>query len=96
VQVVGDYAYVADGSSGLQIFDVSQFQTSTNLVIASDATRLEGDEGLTPFTFTVTRTGDTTGITSARWAVTGTGDNPANAADFGGLLPFGRVDFASG
>ncbi|MDH6083979.1 Calx-beta domain-containing protein [Umezakia ovalisporum] len=97
VQVVGDYAYVADGLSGLQIFDVSEFRTLTNLAIApTNATPLEGDAGLTPFTFTVTRTGDTTSITSATWAVTGTGNNPANAGDFGGLLPSGRVDFASG
>jgi hypothetical protein len=97
VQVLGDYAYVADGSSGLQIFDVSEFRTPTNLAIApTNATPLEGDAGLTPFTFTVTRTGDTTGINSATWAVTGTGNNPANAGDFGGLLPFGRVDFAPG
>ncbi|QOV22627.1 beta strand repeat-containing protein, partial [Anabaenopsis elenkinii] len=62
-----------------------------------DATRLEGNEGLTPFTFTVTRRGDTTGTSSANWAVTGTGENPANADDFaGGVFPSGTVTFAPG
>ncbi|MDH6097941.1 Ig-like domain-containing protein [Anabaenopsis sp. FSS-46] len=97
VQVVGDYAYVADGLSGLQIFDVSEFRTSTNLAIApTNATPLEGDAGLTPFTFTVTRSGDTTGTSTANWAVTGTGVNRATANDFAGtVLPSGTVEFAA-
>ncbi|MDH6099210.1 hypothetical protein NWP21_10235, partial [Anabaenopsis sp. FSS-46] len=45
---------------------------------------------------TVTRTGNTTGISTANWAVTGTGSNPANAADFGASLPTGTVTFAPG
>ncbi|MDH6082323.1 Ig-like domain-containing protein, partial [Umezakia ovalisporum] len=68
-----------------------------SLAIApASAIRLEGNEGLTPFTFTVTRTGDTTGIISANWVVTGTGDNPANAQDFGETFPSGTVTFAPG
>jgi urease beta subunit len=68
-----------------------------SLAIApTSAIRLEGNEGLTPFTFTVTRTGDTTGISSANWAVTGTGANAATADDFGGTLPTGTVTFAAG
>ena len=50
----------------------------------------------TPFTFTVTRAGDTSGATTVSYAVTGTGVNPANAADFGGTLPSGTVTFAAG
>ncbi|MFB2736805.1 Ig-like domain-containing protein, partial [Umezakia ovalisporum] len=61
-----------------------------------NAERAEGNQGLTPFTFTVTRTGDTNVTSSANWAVTGTGDNPANAADFGGTFPSGTVTFAAG
>ncbi|WP_414521408.1 Calx-beta domain-containing protein, partial [Umezakia ovalisporum] len=62
----------------------------------ANAIRLEGNEGLTPFTFTVTRTGNTNVASSANWVVTGTGNNPANAADFGGTLPTGTVTFAVG
>ena len=65
-------------------------------IAATNATRAEGNEGLTPFTFTVTRTGDTTVTSSAEWAVTGTGDNPATADDFGGTLPTGTITFAAG
>ncbi|WP_414521375.1 cohesin domain-containing protein, partial [Umezakia ovalisporum] len=65
-------------------------------IATTSATRLEGNEGLTPFTFTVTRTGNTNVASSANWVVTGTGNNPANAADFGGTLPTGTVTFAVG
>ncbi|MDH6098425.1 hypothetical protein NWP21_06125 [Anabaenopsis sp. FSS-46] len=97
VQVVGNYAYVADYEAGLQIIDVSQFtQASIGIVAPTNAVQSEGNEGTTPFTFTVTRIGDTTGTSSANWAVTGTGNNPANSADFGGTLPTGTVEFADG
>ena len=61
------------------------------------ASLAEGNSGSTPFTFTVTRSGVTTGASSAHWAVTGSGAAPANAADFtGGVLPSGTVSFAAG
>ena len=62
----------------------------------ASATKAEGNSGTTPFTFTVTRAGDTSGATTVTYAVTGTGANPANAADFGGTLPSGTVSFAAG
>ena len=69
-------------------------------IAAADATKAEGNTGSspsTPFTFTVTRTGLTTGTTTVYYAVTGSGSNAADAADFvGGLLPGGRVDFTTG
>jgi hypothetical protein len=65
-------------------------------IAAADAVKFEGNSGLTPFTFTVTRSGPTTGATSVNWAVTGSGANPANAADFGGTLPSGTLSFAAG
>ena len=59
-------------------------------------TRTEGNTGTTPFTFTVTRSGDTSGTTTVNYAVTGSGANAANAADFGGTFPSGIVTFADG
>ncbi|HSW91798.1 MAG TPA: hypothetical protein VLG09_04080 [Candidatus Saccharimonadales bacterium] len=57
----------------------------------------EGNAGQVDYVFTVSRTGDLTGTSSANWAVTGTGINPANATDFiGGVLPSGTVNFAIG
>jgi len=63
-------------------------------IAATSASKPEGQSGATPFTFTVTRTGDLSGAASALWAVTG----PAvNGADFtGGVLPTGTVSFAAG
>jgi hypothetical protein len=68
----------------------------TLAIAATDAEKPEGDSGTTPFTFTVTRSGDTSVATTVDYAVTGSVANPANAADFGGALPFGRVTFAIG
>ncbi|HEY8573270.1 type I secretion C-terminal target domain-containing protein [Phenylobacterium sp.] len=51
----------------------------------------------TIYQYTVTRTGDTSGTSSAQWSVMGTGANKADAADFvGGVLPAGTVTFAPG
>jgi cyclophilin family peptidyl-prolyl cis-trans isomerase len=71
-------------------------QSVTLAIAPTNALQPEGNEGLTPFTFTVTRTGDTSNISTANWAVTGTGENPANTEDFGGTLPTGTVTFAVG
>lgn len=70
--------------------------TVTELAIAAtDANKAEGNTGTTPFTFTVTRTGNISGASSADYAVTGSGADPADAADFGGTLPSGMVNFAA-
>ena len=66
-------------------------------IAAANASLNEGNSGSTAFTFTVTRTGNTTGASTAAFAVTGSGANPAAAADFtGGVLPTGTVSFAAG
>ncbi|HFA50381.1 MAG TPA: matrixin family metalloprotease, partial [Bacteroidetes bacterium] len=69
----------------------------TNLAIAAtSADKAEGNAGNTPFTFTVTRSGNTSGANDVDWAVTGSGANAADAADFGGALPSGMASFAAG
>ncbi len=79
-------------------FTLAQLLSPVTLSVAStDAVRLEGASGLTAFTFTVTRSGDTTTSSNANWAVTGSSVNAASAADFaGGVLPTGTVAFAAG
>ena len=62
-------------------------------ITAADAATPEGDGGTTAYTFTVTRTGDTSVATTVTYAVSGNG---ADAADFGGTLPSGTVSFADG
>jgi hypothetical protein len=66
-------------------------------IAATNANQTEGNSGTKAFTFTVTRTVNTTGTNAVNWAVTVSGTNPANAADFsGGILPSGIVTFAAG
>ena len=66
-------------------------------IAASDAVKVEDPRGVTPFTFVVTRTGDTSAAAVLSYAVTGSGPNPALPADFaGGSLPAGTVAFPAG
>ena len=59
--------------------------------------RPEGDSGATPFTFTVTRLGATSGFGTIGWQVSGTGPNSAIATDFAGFtLPGGTLTFNAG
>ncbi len=69
----------------------------TSLAIAPATSVLnEGNVGLTPFTFTVTRSGDTSVGITAQVDVTGSSANPANASDFGGTFPSQTVTFLAG
>lgn len=71
-------------------------QAATLVIVAADASKAEGNSGSTPFTFTVTRSGDTSGASSATWTVTGSGAHPADPADFtGGAFPTGTVSFGA-
>ncbi|MEZ6121772.1 MAG: Calx-beta domain-containing protein [Planctomycetaceae bacterium] len=67
----------------------------TSLAIAAtDADKVEGDSGLTAFTFTVTRTGSD--VTSVDYAVSAAASDPANAEDFeGGVFATGTVAFSA-
>jgi Ca2+-binding RTX toxin-like protein len=66
-------------------------------IAALSADKAEGRSGTTPFTFTVTRTGELGEASSVPWAVTGRGGSPATAGDFAGsVLPSGVVSFAAG
>jgi len=63
---------------------------------AVDAVRLEGSATTNPHTFVVTRSGNIASTFTVDWNVLGTGDNPVDAADFGGSLPSGSLTFAAG
>ncbi len=66
----------------------------TSLSIAATcADQVEGDLGVTAFTFTVTRTGDLSGTASADWAVSGTDVNGIDFIPSEDLLEF--ADFGS-
>ncbi len=79
---------------GTIVDDDARFDIATD-----DALLAEGNSGTTDYTFTVTRSGDTSTGHSVRWAVVGDGATGAfaNAADFaGGTLASGRLAFGSG
>ncbi|MBE9241797.1 hypothetical protein IQ217_06405 [Synechocystis salina LEGE 00031] len=77
---------------------VSSSSTPVTLAIsATNGNQTEGNAGAKAFTFTINRSGSTTGTNNVNWEVTGTGNNPVNANDFvGGVLPSGVVSFAAG
>ncbi|WP_193369439.1 Calx-beta domain-containing protein [Pelagibius marinus] len=94
---------LSNPSAGAQIISVSAEGTILNddsappptvlAIAAEDAVKAEGDAGTTAYSFTVTRSGDTSGAESVDWAVSG---SDVNSADFGGSLPGGTVNFAAG
>ncbi len=62
-------------------------------ITAANAVKNEGNSGVTPFTFLISRTGDLSGVSSVTYTVSGSGANPADADDFGGVFPSGTVTF---
>ena len=95
--IVSNVATVQFGST---LYNVATGATSTApglAITASSAVKADSTSGTVPFTFTVTRSGNTAIASSATWTVTGSGTSPAVAADFaGGVLPSGTVSFAAG
>ena len=70
----------------------------TVLFVSADQVSVaEGAGGAeTVFTFTVTRSGNLSQVSSALWQAVSSGTTPANAADFGGVFPSGAVAFQAG
>ena len=92
---------LSNASGATQIITASAVGTIRNddvslAIAAVDADRVEGNLGTTPFEFTITRNGDTSGATSVDYQVVGSSSNPTDANDFGGILPGGTVTFAAG
>ncbi|MDH6070985.1 S8 family peptidase, partial [Umezakia ovalisporum] len=95
VDVSGDISHEADEGFSVTLSDaedaIINTDTAEGIILNDDvpatldiaplnAVQGEGDTGTTPFTFTVTRSGDTTGTSTVNWAVTLSGG--ADAADF--------------
>ncbi len=87
-----------DGSQGEEVWVLRPAIGSVSLSIAATSVnKNEGNASSTPFTFTITRSGDTSGATTVNYAVSGISITPAEASDFvGGVLPSGTVSFAAG
>ncbi len=84
----------ASATAGIANDDVA----SAVLSIAADAAWVaEGNTGATPYSFSITRGGNTAVAASAAWKVAGAAPYPTTASDFaGGLMPGGTISFAAG
>ena len=91
-----DAFFARIGSTNHVFFDPQTGPPPRLSIVTADSIKPEGNSGNALFTFTVTRSGNTTAAASVDYVVTGTGTNPADAVDFGGTLPSGTVNFASG
>ncbi|HYD65498.1 Calx-beta domain-containing protein, partial [Azospirillum sp.] len=96
---LGSEQYLAMRIQGVTTVDPSDFEFAEpggTVWVTADGMQHEGQSGTTPFTFTVTRAGDTSTSATVSYTVTGVGANPADATDFGGAMPSGTVSFAIG
>ncbi|WP_353860973.1 FG-GAP-like repeat-containing protein [Azospirillum formosense] len=102
IDPVGAITGADNVARGLILNDDSGSPPPKLSIAATSPAQVEGNSGSTPFTFTVTRSGDTSGISSVDYRVIGTilapgSESEANAADFvGGVFPKGTVTFAAG
>ena len=83
------YGAIGTGAATATILNDDSVPTLS--IRANQGAMVEGNSGPRNFTFTVTRS-TTTGAASVDWSLGGMVD----AADFGGTIPFGRLDFADG
>lgn len=91
---------LSDPSFGSTIQTVSAVGTVVNddpvlTVATANPTIVEGDTGGF-ITYTITRSGDSTGTSSVQFNVGGSGENAASEGDFGGEFPSGNITFAPG
>jgi Ca2+-binding RTX toxin-like protein len=104
-----DVAVQLDGVFGADAFmgvgaDIAINPVPVLSIVAASAHGPEGNVGSTPFTFTVTRSGNTSGSTTVEWAVETVAtvqlagaESSADRGDFiGGVLPSGVLTFAAG
>ncbi|TCS36271.1 Calx-beta domain-containing protein [Paucimonas lemoignei] len=110
IQVAGDETYGFDQTFRVVLSNAvgaNLINSTANGIIRNDdsqvsiaadsASKVEGNSGVTNFTFTVTRIGALDETATVSWQVAGSGGQQANAADFvGGILPSGLLSFAAG
>ncbi|NCR87747.1 MAG: endo-1,3-1,4-beta-glycanase ExsH, partial [Microcystis aeruginosa K13-05] len=97
VQIVGNYAYVADGIGGLNIIDVSEF-TNPQTVTLSISPSSVSEDGTANMAYTFTRSGVTTDALTVNYTVGGTATfstdyTQSGAATF--TITTGTVTFAA-
>ncbi len=90
--------YTAYGSLGSYSVSVeTNPQPPLVSIAATDAVLAEGNAASKAFSFTATRSGSTTGTTTATWKTLAKAGSAVTAADFaGGVFPSGKVTFVPG
>ena len=90
--------YTAYGSLGSYSVSVeTNPQPPLVSIAAIDALLAEGNAASKAFSFTATRSGSTTGTTTATWKTLANAGSTVTAADFaGGVFPSGKVTFVPG
>ena len=90
--------YTAYGSLGPYSVSVeTNPQPPLVSIAATDAVIAEGNASSKAFSFTATRSGSTTGTTTATWKTLAKAGSAVTAADFaGGVFPSGKVTFVPG
>lgn len=91
VRSLTDGTLVSESTATLNVINDPPRLAITSL----QADRAEGNSGLNAFTYTVTRSGNENVETVVDFAVSGRGNHPINAADFGGILPSGKLTFSA-
>jgi hypothetical protein len=88
---------VGGGINGGTAIGVIRNDDSSLAISPSTLVTKEGNSGITPVTFSVTRSGSTVGLSTVYWAVAGSGTAPASGADFtDNVLPAGTITFRPG
>jgi beta-glucanase (GH16 family) len=93
-------AAVAGNPSEVQLYIIDNAAATAPALVSVTPTTISetvGSTGLTPFTFTLTRSYNLTGTSVVSWMVQGDGAQPAPTQDFqNDVLPTGTVTFAPG
>lgn len=85
----------SDDGLGIDNFSITPHAaaSSAGSLAIDDVTQVEGNSGTTNFTFTVTRSGGSTGAVSADWALA---NGSTDSSDFVAFPQSGTVNFADG
>lgn len=93
IRIMTADAVGSDEWIGIDDIAVTSQAPSTATLAINDVTLSEGNSGTTDFTFTVTRSGVTTGTASATWTLA---NGTTDSADFTATPQTGTVSFADG
>jgi len=87
--------FISEGEDAAWL-DAVAFSDRQFEIAAFDASQAEGDVGPVEYHYNIVSNGTSVDPASVGYIVSDTGFNPVDSADFGGVFPFGVLDFAAG